>query len=170
MKTLSLLAGSLLLYVASLSNAIASTTVLDVNGTLKGLLNLQSYTFDVPTNGTYDATFTDSTSRFSGALFGIYDKIGGVWKSVGGTVNSGSFTFTGNDTLLYKAVVLDGGFPGSKLTYNIDITSVGGSTGGITTPVPEPDTWAIMLLGIGFLVYQMRPRKAQESVNIPRYS
>ena len=167
MKKVSVLLGALLLSISGL--AAASTTVLDVSGKLSGLLDAKTYSFDVTQNGVYDASFSAASSNLALVLFGVFDKVGSTWVPVNGTVGSGSFDFTATDNTQYKAVVGDINLAANKLNFNINISALGssGPSGGTTPPVPEPETWAIMLLGIGLVVYQVRPRKMQGSMSIP---
>ena len=161
MNKLKLFVGSLLLAISGLAG---STTILDVNSTLGvGIIGPQSpigYLFNVPSGGTYTASFTVGSSPLALELFGVFDAPGyqGPWTKLGDTVGSGSFSFIGGSALQYIAIVEGANLSGSALPYNITVFH--------TPAVPEPESWAMMLLGIGFVLYQVRPRNSAGGVNI----
>ena len=162
MKKLKLLLATMLLGASGMA-AATGTTVLDQSGTLSGLIALSSYGFNISTPGTYDVTFATSSKSNNTSLAGflIDENIGGKWVTVDdGSVGTNSFSATAGK---YFAVIGDIAFPAQNVNFTIDVTKV-------PSPVPEPETWAIMLLGIGFVVYQARPRKSRGSTAIPRFS
>jgi hypothetical protein len=162
MKKVKLLFALLLLSISGF--AAATTTVLDKSGTLNGLFGLDSYTFNVTSAGLYNVDFIDSTKTkglFDLAGYVIDERIGGHWVAVAaGSIGSSTFTATAGK---YIAIIGDIAFPAKPLNFTIDVTKV-------PSPVPEPETWAIMLLGIGFVVYQVRPRKTGGSMAIPSHA
>ena len=162
MKKLKMLLATLLLGASGMA-AATGTTVLDQSGVLSGFLNLQPYSFDITSPGTYDVTFATSSQGggFNLAGFAIDEIVGGKMVTVdGGGIGTNSFTATAGS---YIALIGDVAFPATNVNFTIDVTKV-------PSPVPEPETWAIMLLGIGFVIYQTRPRKNRGSTAIPRFS
>jgi len=162
MKRLKLLLATMLLGASGMA-AATPTTVLDQSGTLSGIVGLATYDFSVSSPGTYDVTFATSSKGSSLSLAGylIDENIGGKWVSVDdGSIGTTSFTGTAGK---YMAILGDIAFPAKNVNFTIDVTKV-------PSPVPEPETWAIMLLGIGFVVYQVRPRKSRGSTAIPHFS
>jgi len=162
MKKLKMLLAATLLGASGMA-AATGTTVLDQSGTLSGILGLAEYSFNVTSPGTYDVTFATSSKGNSFTLAGylIDENIGGKWVTVDdGTIGTTSFTASAGK---YMAILGDIAFPAKNVNFTIDVTKV-------PSPVPEPETWAIMLLGIGFVVYQARPRKNRGSTAIPRFS
>ncbi|HEY8024421.1 MAG TPA: PEP-CTERM sorting domain-containing protein [Burkholderiaceae bacterium] len=161
MKKFKLLLASLLFSLSGL--ACATTTVLDKSGTLSGLFSIDTFAFNIAQGGLYDVTFADSSKSkgFFLAGYAIDENIGGHWVQVAlGGVGSSTFTATAGK---YLAIIGDVAFPGKKVNFTIDVTKV-------PSPIPEPETWAIMLLGIGFVVYQVRPRKTRGSQAIPSFA
>jgi hypothetical protein len=162
MKKLKLLLATMLLGASGMA-AATGTTVLDQSGTLSGLFSLDSYGFTITSPGTYDTTFATSSTGggFNLAGYVIDESIGGKWVTVGdGGIGTNSFTGSAGK---YIAIIGDIAFPAKNVNFTIDVTKV-------PSPVPEPETWAIMLLGIGFVVYQARPRKNRGSTAIPHFS
>jgi hypothetical protein len=162
MKKLKLLLATILLGASGMA-AATGTTVLDQSGTLSGLFSLDSYGFNITSPGTYDTTFATSSkgSGFNLAGYVIDENVGGKWVTVDdGGIGTTSFTGSAGK---YIAIIGDIAFPAKNVNFTIDVTKV-------PSPVPEPETWAIMLLGIGFVVYQARPRKNRGSTAIPRFS
>jgi hypothetical protein len=160
MKKLKLLLATMLLSASGLA-AATGTTVLDQSGTLSGLFSLDTYGFSITSPGTYDVTFADSSkgNGFNLAGYSIDENVGGHWVSVAaGSIGTSSFSGSAGQ---YLAIIGDVAFPAKNVNFTVDVTKV--------SPVPEPETWAIMLLGIGFLVYQVRPRKARGSTAIPSF-
>jgi len=137
--------------------------VLDQSGTLSGVLGLATYDFSTSSPGTFDVTFATSSKGNNLSLAGylIDESINGKWVTVD-TGSIGTTSFTGGAGK-YEAILGDISFPAKNVNFTIDVTKV-------PSPVPEPETWAIMLLGIGFVVYQVRPRKSRGSTAIPRLS
>jgi hypothetical protein len=160
MKKLKMLLAATLLGASGMA-AATGTTVLDQSGTLSGILGLATYDFNISSPGTYDVTFATSSkgNNFNLAGYLIDENIGGKWVTVDdGSIGTTSFSGSAGK---YMAILGDIAFPAKNVNFTIDVTKV-------PSPVPEPETWAIMLLGIGFVVYQARPRKNRGSTAIPR--
>jgi hypothetical protein len=159
MSKMKALLAAVALSVSGLAAASPTVPVLDVSGSLSGgFLSSDTFNFQVSKNGVYEADFTAGHSALGVALFGIFDKVGGSWKLVGDSVGSGSFDFTGNTQTQYKAVVGDFSLTGHRLPFGINVSAV-------TPPVPEPETWALMILGIALVAFKARPRKTSGSLN-----
>ena len=117
-------------------------------------------------------TFTDSFS-FNNTAAGLYTILIGTTNSdltftsgtlagAGGTINltAGTNAITGTSILGAPATFLAAGT--YTLTYSGNNPVVGGSYAGtatITPAVPEPATWALMLLGFGGIGFAMRRRR-----------
>jgi len=76
---------------------------------------------------------------------------------------NGSFTLSGGgDFISYLTFSSSGGFGTvSGLTYNYDGITGGGNTDlpGSTAPVPEPETYAMLMAGLGIMTAVVRRRK-----------
>jgi hypothetical protein len=111
-------------------------TISGVNGTLNGF------------NQSFDLSFYDPS------IGGGFDLDPGL-SLAGPQLYSGpssSPTFlTGNFNLT--------NYPGQDGSYSLSISSVGGA-------VPEPATWAMMLLGFGFVGGAMRTAKRRQKVTV----
>jgi hypothetical protein len=168
MKRVGVLLGALLLSIAGF--AAASTTVLDVGGKLSGLFDAKTYSFDVTQNGVYGVGFNAASNDLALNLFGAFDKVDSSWAPVNGTVGSGSFDFFANSNSQYEAAG-DINLATDKLNFDINVSGTLGSSspsGGTTPTASGPNTWAIVLLGIGFIVYRVRPRKMEGPMGILR--
>jgi len=114
-------------------------------------------TFDYSNNG-----FTPSSSTSASAGFSIDDLIGTVTHNTANSTDldwrvfSGSFTATGNDVLSFANVT-----GGRNEGVLLDAISV--------APVPEPATWAMMLLGFGGIGMAVRRRRKQHS-SLPQFA
>jgi hypothetical protein len=75
-----------------------------------------------------------------------YSPTGAIWRPVGGT-----FTASGSSTVLRIA-----GQPGFSFMIGVDDVSV---TGPAVAAVPEPSTWAMMLIGFAGLAWTTRRRR-----------
>ena len=135
------------------ASAQAADPVLEVTGTLDATNLSDTYTFNIDTPGPYLATLIDN------ALFVPFTALGlGVTQTGGPTMGSitspGSFTFTATAADSFTAVV--GGIVPSGAALPI------GTYGVTVTLVPEPETWAMMLVGMGLVGWQLR-RKVKSS-------
>ena len=133
--------------------AQAADPVLEVTGTLDASNLSDTYTFNISSPGTYVATLIDN------ALFVPFTNLGlGITQTGGATMGAitapGSFTFDASAADSFTAVV--GGIVPSGAALPI------GTYGVTVALVPEPETWAMMLIGVGLVGWQLR-RKAKSS-------
>ena len=61
-----------------------------------------------------------------------------------------------------------GGFAGSPFAYDLDqicfvesVATAGGGSGAVTSPIPEPQTWALMGLGLAAVGWAARRRRVR---------
>ena len=151
-KNLTHIACALGLALGTVASVQAATPVLEITSTLSGDTMSAAHPFNIDAPGTYVATLIDN------ALFVAFDQLGlGVTKTGGATLGSitspGSFTFDASTAGSYTAVV--GGVVGSGPipvgTYGVNVALI-----------PEPETWAMMLVGMGLVGWQLR-RKVKSS-------
>jgi PEP-CTERM motif len=118
-------------------------SVVDTSG--GGDLLGQSWIFTPAPLGTDTSQFNDGTSvnglSFGGVAVGSFDQY------------SQTFATTVGDTYLYSFNVPN--FAGTPDGFTVDVTNAVVGTGG----VPEPATWAMMLVGFGGLGAAMRSRR-----------
>jgi hypothetical protein len=128
------------------ASAQAATPVLEVTDTLSASDMSNIHAFNITAPGTYIATLIDN------ALFVAFDDVGlGITKTGGATLGSilapGSFSFDAAVAGSYTAVV--GGVVGAGPipigTYGVTIAAI-----------PEAETWAMMLVGMGLVGWQLR--------------
>jgi hypothetical protein len=129
--------------------------VLEVTNTFSGLgeVNSAAHEFTITTPGPYVATLIDNE------IFAPFSVLGmGITKTGGETLGTlaapGSFTFDASVAGSYTALV--GGIVGSGGILPV------GTYGLSVTLVPEPETWAMMLVGMGLVGWQLR-RKVKSS-------
>lgn len=102
-------------------------------------VNLLSGNYDfTPAASGSDAYISDGNLNFGGITEGSYDTYSTIFASIAGS----SYT----------------------LSYNLDTLSTPNglritTTGGVSGAVPEPATWALMILGMGAVGFAMRRRK-----------
>lgn len=160
MKKLHLMIAALICHGAPL--AMANTTpVIKLDKVAKTsfgphLDSFNAYSFNIqgtPKRREFGNTKAGGTD-FTHILFGGFPKEakGGGRAPIDAVHDAGPFSFYA-DAGIYKPFV--GGYAASKtdISYYCEIAPV--------TPVPEPETWALMLLGVGLLVYQGRRRKSK---------
>ena len=119
-------------------------------------------------NGGGDAIFSlDAGSSFVSFLWGSPDgynsllvtTTGGSQFFVAGDFSP--FVVTGNqDYASYIGFTADPGLLITSLTFSSSSNAFEASNFSITTPIPEPETYALMLAGLGALVFVSRRRKA----------
>lgn len=136
--------------------AHAQTTVLEVTGTLDASNLSDTHTFNITTPGPYLATLIDN------ALFVPFTAVGlGVTRTGGPTMGSitspGSFTFTAAAADSFTAVI--GGVVPSGASIPI------GTYGVTIALIPEPETWAMMLVGMGLVGWQLRRKLKVSAAN-----
>ena len=140
----------------------AQAAVLQVSDTLTGPgLQTRTYLFNISTVGIYQASLTDYNfpAAFQAMLLGI-SRTGGPL--LGQISNAGSFNFSAGQTGSYTAL-----FFGAPGTFNIGPFSANASSYGISVAaVPEPEVWAMMLIGAGLIGYQVRRKSKAGPVRI----
>lgn len=145
-----LLAAGVGLLVTSATHA----AVLEVSDGLVGSgTQFKSYAFTISSTGPYQATLGDYRFpiAFTSLALGI-TKTAGDFK---GSISSpGSFFFNADTTGSYTALLF--GQP----------TAAGGSFSISVSAVPEPEVWAMMLIGAGLIGYQVRRKSKTGPVKI----
>jgi hypothetical protein len=95
-------------------------------------------------------------------LFGLVGDTDSVTITVNGTKTTTQTFALGNGENFFGFSATDGDMI-SSITFNTNGLGVGDlrqvRLGGIPSPVPEPGTWALMLLGFGMTGYSMRRRR-----------
>jgi len=140
----------------------AQAAVLQVSDTLTGPgLQTKTYAFNISSIGTYQASLTDygAPAPFTYLFLAVSDT-GAGGATLGSISTAGSFNFTATRTGSYTAGFF--GAPGQigNLPFN-------GSMYGITVAaVPEPEVWAMMLIGVGLIGYQLRRKSKAGPVKI----
>lgn|SRR5450830_798051 len=158
----------------------------NINETLNGGFSFANMVGDA-TNGsgtmlhhlvdTVDGHTLDTTFNFT-SVGGVLSAIGGGGSFseafVGGNSTYGTFAFTGLSAAGFTGTfnVLGGfglyaGAIGSGTVYGSDNFSAGTSThtsiGNFTTPVPEPETYGMMVMGLGLMGFIARRRKSNQA-------
>jgi hypothetical protein len=152
--------------VFSASNAFAATVVVPVTPLPYGNWNFLNGSSG-SLSGDYDFTYTFSL----GAEQAFTADIGGWW-GIGD-----SFAAKLNNTALTKSALVDGTHLTSALTsgstsYSLHVygTTLGGATPSFNynlngvAPVPEPETFAMLLAGLGLIGAITRRRKGKSGV------
>jgi ABC-type amino acid transport substrate-binding protein len=169
MKNLRLLLAALLpaalLLAASYAAgaALAPLVKVDRSATLHPFLDADAYSFHVRNTtqadetGDYAATLALLPGTSAGiagidplgVLFGVLKKAdkGRGWTVVDTAAGAGSFSFHAAAGV-YQAFVTGLNMTGADVPYRLRVARV--------TPVPEPKSWALLLLGAGFVVYRTR--------------
>jgi hypothetical protein len=137
---------------------------------LSGTIGSQSYTYNGPTLG----SFSPSNGNFPGPYNYEISCLSGVSANLCGPL---TFTATGATSshpfVIGAPIDSKGDFPGipvafvGDLSVTIDgVTNTGLVGSELTTAVPEPSTWAMMIvgfMGLGFLAYRKKN-------SIPRFA
>jgi len=130
--------------------AAQAVPVLDTSGVIAGS-GTDSSIFAIGSAGAYTAMLTDHDFPAPFSFLGMAMFQGSVF--LGGITSEGGFTFTAPTAGSYKATVF-----GSTST-----PSFFGSYGLTVTAVPEAETWAMMLVGVGLVGFQLRRRGGRRS-------
>ena len=153
------------LVVASIAlflSASAHSAVLVVSDTMVGSgLQSKSYSFNISTTGTYQATLVDYDfpATFAAMLLGI-SRTGGPF--LGSINHAGSFNFNATQVGSYTAL-----FFGAPGPFSIGSFTAYASSYGITVAaIPEPEVWAMMLIGAGLIGYQVRRKSRAGPVKV----
>lgn len=158
----------------------------NINETLSGGFSFENMVGDA-SNGAgtmlhhlvaVDGHTLDTTFNFTN-VGGVFSAIGGGGTFseafVGGNSTFGTFTFTGLSAAGFTGTfnVLGGsglyaGAIGHGDVFGSDNFQTGVSThtsiGSITTPVPEPETYGMMLMGLGLMGFVARRRRNGPSI------
>ncbi len=150
-------AGLMSLALAGIAPCAQADTVFEAVGTMIGGAQFESYSFDIAAPGVdYLASLTDyafPTDSFDFLSMAITRGA----EFYGSVQGSGSFTFSPVEAGTYTALVF--GVPGgvySAGSYGISIGAVA------VSPVPEPQTWAFLLAGLGLMVMRIRQRESEQ--------
>ena len=106
-------------------------------------------------NGPTSTTVTDEVTAIQAAIWEL--EYGLTATSSDATINNYISSFYSN-----ALAVSPGGSPAEELYNSVHQSFVDGSP-SLTTPVPEPSTWAMMILGFagfGFITYRRKSRPA----------
>lgn len=119
--------------------------------------NVERLVFDIPSVGNIDLMFTTVT------LFSDTDNNptnGGRTMLVGPVLATGG----GLDPISFTAAGSDAGFRILQVAGTTNGSLGGAFNGSIqVSPVPEPETWAMMLIGAGLVGFQLRRRARQSA-------
>jgi hypothetical protein len=177
MKDLRLLLAAFLWVTYGAAGAAQSPLVkVDNNAVLHPLLHHDAYTFHVGTTpqpdetGRYTATLdlppTESYATdidAQGVVFGVEKRVdaGSGWRLIDYAVGPGSFSFYAGAGI-YNAFVVGLNRGPGDVPYHLRVVHA--------SPVPEPKSWAMLLLGVGFVVYQVRRRGQSPAFSTRRSS
>lgn len=148
MKKLNHLVAAVVFGVSGLASAAVPAKV-DVFDSIKPGFDLDIFNFSVSgaEAGMYHASLDmlPKAGPAADVAFAIKRQGSSLFDIVAGKFGAGSFDFSataGN----YFAVVLGDNFSFKPARYHLTVDSI--------SPVPEPETWAMLLLGLGLVVYQ----------------
>ena len=129
--------------------------------------------------GAYNAAFDPDIMLSPLATFDSTGTSGGISLTLNAAMNGGTFTLAPGVDLLYYAVKSGNNFFLYQFTgttsFSTDGLQMGNNTepptlshiiffGDVTGGVPEPATWAMLLLGLGMVGSSMRRRRNSRSV------
>ena len=154
MKKIQLLLAALILSLSGVASAGVPIIKLNVTDSIHGLVDYDSFNFSIGNGeaGLYKATLNllPKQAQATDIIFGIEKEGSKLFNIVGAKIGAGSFSF--NATVgKYFAFVVGSNLSHSTLPYHLTVSSI--------SPVPEPRTWAMLMLGMGFVVYQSIRRK-----------
>lgn len=149
MKKLNNLIAAVVLGVSGLASAAPPVPKVDVFDSIKPGFDFDIFNFSVSgaEAGMYRASLDmlPKAGPAADVAFAIKRQGSSLFDIVAGQFGAGSFNFSataGN----YFAVVLGDNFSFTPAGYHLTVGSI--------SPVPEPETWALLLLGLGLVVYQ----------------
>lgn len=135
-------------------NAVHAAQVFETSGTMSGNAH-HEYSFEIGSIGSYTATLTDF--GFPEDFQVLRMKIRDDHHSLGQITGPGQLSFSANNTGSYTAMVFGNTTPGN---YRF------GSYGLSISPVPEPETWALLLIGAGLMGFQLYRQRNQSALAI----
>lgn len=160
MKTLRILAWVLFFLISGTSNA--AITIQATSATVDGLINangdLDDHNHDQPN---YIESIGEAHPSMLGrALFGLATQDSFGFEAGADAAVNRSLRFLGSDNTLNRIAQDGDNILRRKYAVILGILPDRHSvlSDEIDTRGPEPDTWAIVALGIGFVIYLMRPR------------
>lgn len=143
------LVAAVVLGVSGFASAAVPVLKVDAYDSIKPGFDFDIFDFSVSgaEAGMYRASLEmfPKAGRAADVAFAIKRQGSALFDIVAGQFGAGSFNFdatAGN----YFAVVLGDNFSFTPAGYHLTV-------GGVS-PVPEPETWAMLMLGLGFVVYQ----------------
>jgi hypothetical protein len=140
-----------------LAGAAQAVPIFDTSGTSSPGLLLRAYGFAISAPGTYQATLVDKGSPSSFEFLNLEILKGFNTKGVGlGSIDGpGTFSFFAGTAGIYTARLfgIAGGGPAGIGTFSISV-------------VPEVETWVMLLVGFGLIVYQLRRKNKLNSPNM----
>jgi hypothetical protein len=166
MKTLRILAWVLFFLISDTGNA--AITIQATSATVDRLIGAND-DFDVGRNPRYDERIGESHQSMLGrVLFGLAIQDDFAFGTGVGMAVDRSLRILGGDNHAYRVAMDGDNILRRKYAVILGILPDGSSapTNEIDTRGPEPDEWAIIVLGIGFIVYQMRPRSTRRATNL----
>lgn len=138
----------------TMASTAVFSTVGDLIGNSAGSFAMDTYHFNLSSLApSYTATLTD-TGMFGGADQIGMSVLGPSMKLLGTQMGSGSFNFTANELGSYTLVVA--GKP--KAPSNFDVF---GASVVDPTPVPEVNTWLMLLVGLGMMGFRLHRRRGE---------
>ena len=147
--------------------ATYSITTDDTIGAI-GIGQITSWIMSI-SDGVMTANFSsvDGTLDFSGAslwsngtdLLFNYDSVGFIYASFYSPGNTSALVIQAGDGYNQDLIRLAGASAGFEVGFETGIQSIASIPRDPTGAVPEPGTWAMMLMGFGALGFRMRRRR-----------
>jgi|GEM_PF-4214488 len=165
MKTLRILAWVLFFSISGTGNA--AITINATSATVERLIGVND-DVDSSRNPRYDESIGETHQTMLGrVLFGLasqYNLVAGT----GDIAVDHPLPVFDRDSYVYRLALHGDSFLRRKYAIILGTLPDGRSTmaSEINTRGPEPDKWAILVLGIGSIVYQMRPRNTLRATNL----
>jgi hypothetical protein len=146
------------------ATAWASAADLYVDGSISPGFDLDTYSFRLGAgdSGRHDLDLFETVRgrvappTLPNIVFGLVKETdhGLGWQLIDLGVGAGTLSFYAGAGL-YQAFVGGFNFSGHQVPYRLQLASV--------SAVPEPQSWALLLVGLGCIVYQLRRRRPPPS-------